>query len=157
MSYIPPMRKLVIANRGTRNTGKTSSIKEVYYLLKSKGYRPLLEEWQYEEGRDIKAIFDVNGVKVGIESQGDQGYDMETTMDAFIEAGCEIIVTACWMQGNTYRKVYKNMGEDLDYDIIWYGHFVYQVLGAEEVQKTFNWRYAEQVVRLIEERIEGKF
>lgn len=151
------MRKLVIANRGTRNTGKTSSIKEVYYLLKSKGYKLLMEEWQYERGRDIKAIFDVNGVKVGIESQGDQGYDMETTMEAFVDAGCEIIVTACWMKGSTYRKVYKYLGEEQDYDIIWYGHYMYQVLGAEEAQKTFNRRYAEQVVMLIEERIEGQF
>lgn len=39
----------------------------------------------------------------------------------------------------------------------WYGHCVYQVLGAEEVHKTFNKAYAEQVVKLIKERMSGDF
>lgn len=38
----------------------------------------------------------------------------------------------------------------------WYGHYVYQVLGAEELHENFNKTYAEQVVKLIEERIAGK-
>ena len=72
------MNKLVIANRGAGGIGKSTSVKAVYYLLKSKGYQLISETWQYEEEiGDIKAIFDINGVKVGIESQGDPGYDME--------------------------------------------------------------------------------
>lgn len=103
------------------------------------------------------AIFDVNGVKVGVSSQGDPNSCMEGNMEAFVKKGCDIIVTACRMKGDTYRKVADYLGEKNDYDIIWYSHCVYQVLGAEEVHKTFNKAYAEQVVKLIKERMSGDF
>lgn len=148
------MRKLVIANRGAGGIGKSSAIKAVYQLLKDKCYKAIEEKWQ---GGDIKAIFEVNGVKVGIGGQGDPDSEMEPNMEAFVEEGCDIIVTACRTKSDTYHKVVDYLGEDQDYDIIWYGHFVYQVSGAEKVQETFNEVYAEQVVKLIEERIAGKF
>lgn len=148
------MRKLVIANRGAGGIGKSSAIKAVYQLIKDKGYKAKEEVWQ---GDDIKAIFDVDGVNVGIESQGDPKSEMIPTMREFVEKGCKIIVTACRMKGDTYRMVTEYLGKKNDYDIIWYGHYVYQVLGTEEVHKNFNKTYAEQVVKLIEERIAGKF
>ena len=148
------MRKLVIANRGAGGIGKSSAIKAVYQLLKDKGYKSDEEVWQ---GGDIKAIFKIDGVKIGISSQGDPGSCMKDNIEDFVKMECEIIVTACRMKGDTYRKVYYELGEEQDYDIIWYGHYVYQVLEAEEVQENFNKRYAEQVVKLIEERIAGKF
>lgn len=148
------MRKLVIANRGAGSIGKSSAIKAVYQLLKDKGYKVEDEVWQ---GGDIKAIFDINGVKVGISSQGDPNSCMKGNKDDFVKKECQIIVTACRMKSDTYHKVLDYLGEDNDYDIIWYGHYVYQVLDAEEVHKTFNQRYAEQVVKLIEERIAGRF
>lgn len=123
-------------------------------MLKDKGCKVVEEVWQ---GGDIKAIFDINDLKVGISSQGDPDSCMESNMEVFVNAGCEIIVTACRMKGDTYRKVTDYLGKKNDYDIIWYGHYVYQVLGTEEVHENFNKTYAEQVVKLIEERIAGKF
>lgn len=148
------MRKLVIANRGTGSIGKSSAIKTVYMLLKDKGYTLVKEVWQ---GGDIMAVFDVNGVKIGISSQGDPNSCMEDNMEAFVKAGCMIIVTACRMKGDTYRKVTDYLGKKNDYDIIWYCHYVYKVLGAEKVQEIFNKAYAEQVVKLIEDCMSGKF
>lgn len=149
------MRKLVIANRGAGGIGKSSAIKAVYWLLKKDmGIEPDVEVWQ---GDDIMAVFDINDVKIGISSQGDPDSWMESNMDDFVKKECGIIVTACRMKSHTYQKVYDYLGEDNDYDIIWYGHYVYQVLGAEEIQEIFNQRYAEQVVMLIEERIAGRF
>lgn len=149
------MRKLVIANRGAGGIGKSSAIKAVWQLLKKNGNKPVVEVWQ---GDDIMAVFDINNVKVGISSQGDPDSCMEKNMENFVnDYDCGIIVTACRMKSDTYHKVIDFLGEDNDYDIIWYGHYVYQVSGAEEVQENFNQRYAEQVVKLIEERIVGKF
>lgn len=149
------MRKLVIANRGAGGIGKSSAIKAVYQLLKDKGYNPDEEVWQ---GGDIKAIFKIDGVKIGISSQGDPDSCMENNMEDFVNKyDCGIIITACRMKSHTYQKVYDYLGEGNNYDIIWYGHYVYQVLGAEDIHKIFNQRYAEQVVKLIEERINGKF
>ena len=147
------MRKLVIANRGAGGIGKSSAIKAVFEQLKDKGYKLDEEVWQ---NGDIRAIFEISGIKVGISSQGDPDSCMKGNMEDFVKNECGIIVTACRMKG-TYRKVYYDLGENQDYDIIWYGHYVYQVLGAKEVQENFNKRYAEQVVKLIEERIAEKF
>lgn len=72
-------------------------------------------------------------------------------------ARCDIIITACRMKDSTYRKVTDYLDKKNDYDIIWYSHYVYQVLDAEGVHENSNKTYAEQVVKLLEERIAGKF
>lgn len=147
------MKKLVIANRGAGGIGKSSSVKAVYNLLKSKGYPLFSEEWQ---GGDIKAIFDIKGVKVGIESQGDPRYDMEKTMEEFVEAGCDIIITACRTKSDTYHKVTNYLGEENGYDILWAAHYVYQAPNADDALDLLNARYAQQVLQLIEDRIADK-
>ena len=150
------MNKLVIANRGAGGIGKSASVKAVYYLLKSKGYLLISETWQYEEEiGDIKAIFDINGVKVGIESQGDPGYDMEKTMEEFVEVGCDIIVTACRTKSDTYHKVTDYLCEEKGYDILWAAHYVYQAPVADGTRNLLNARYAQQVLQLIEDHING--
>jgi hypothetical protein len=146
------MNKLVIANSGTGQIGKSSSLRAVYKLLKGKGYKLLVEEWQ---GTDIKAIFEIDGVKVGIESQGDPSTNMEDTMEEFVKAGCDIIVTACRTKWGTYDKVAVYLGKDNGYDVLWAAHYVYQAPGADETRAFLNTRYAQQVYQLIKDRING--
>lgn len=146
------MDKLVIANRGTASIGKSSAVKAVYQLLKDRGYRLIKEEWQ---GMDIKAIFEIQGVKVGVESQGDPGSLMEFAMNGFVEIGCDIIVTSCRTKWATYEKVTRYLGELNGYDILWAAHYVYQVPGADATRDILNARYAQQVYQLISERIRG--
>ncbi len=138
--------------------GKSPSVRNVYYTLKRKGYSTLLEQWQGEpEVGDIIAIFDVRGVKVGIESQGDPGCDMEATMEAFVQKGCDIIVTACRTKSTTYDKVWKYLGKEQGYDILECPNYRYSDTGANETLDALNQIYAEHVVRLIEDRINNKF
>lgn len=146
------MRKLVIANSGTGHIGKSSSVKAVYQLIKDKGHKLLIEEWQ---GSDIKAIFEIDGVKVGIESQGDPSTNMEETMEEFVKAGCDIIVTACRTKWGTYDKVAVYLGKENGYDVLWAAHYVYQVPEADETRALLNARYAQQVYQLIQDRING--
>lgn len=146
------MRKLVIANRGTDGIGKSSAIKAVYHLLKGKGYKAIEEKWQ---GEDIKAIFIVEDVKVGISSQGNPESYMKDILTDFVETGCGIIVTACQMDGDVCYTAIDHLAVEQDYVIIWYAH--YRVSGDEELQKRFNGIYSEQVVKLIEGHISGKF
>lgn len=146
------MNKLVIANRGAGYIGKSSSVRSVYQLLKDNGHKLLVEEWQ---GEDIKAIFDINGVKVGIESQGDPGYDMEKTMEEFVGTNCDIIITSCRTRLDTYHKVTDYLGEENGYDILWAAHYVYQAPGADKTRALLNARYAQQVYQLIQDRING--
>ena len=146
------INKLVIANRGAGYIGKSSSVRSVYQLLKDNGHKLLVEEWQ---GEDIKAIFDINGVKVGIESQGDPGYDMEKTMEEFVGTNCDIIITSCRTRLYTYHKVTDYLGEENGYDILWAAHYVYQAPEADESRALLNARYAQQVYQLIQDRING--
>lgn len=146
------MKKLVIANRGAGYIGKSSSVRAVYHLLKDKGHKLLVEEWQ---GEDIKAIFEVNGVKVGVESQGDPSSQMGETMEKYVEAGCDIIVTACRTKSDTYHKVIDYLGEENGYDVLWAAHYVYQSPFVDESRVLLNDRYAQQVYQLIQDRIKG--
>ncbi len=150
------MKRLVIADRGCGGLGKSSAVKSVYYLLKSEGYEPELEEWQgWEEYGDIKAIFLINGVKVGIESQGDPDSKMEGTIDEFIERGCEIIVTACRTKGSTFTKVRDYLGDKLGFDIIWGAHNVFPGQKDINILNRLNNNYAQRVKGIIEGRIQG--
>lgn len=151
------MNKLVIADRGASGIGKSAAVREVFYQL-SRKYKPKLEEWQYEKDKgDIKAIFEIEGVYVGIESQGDPGFDMEKTIDEFVEKyKCDIIVTACRTKGSTYQKINTFMRNN-GYDILWYAHYVYQGKDTSNAWEAFKVTYAEKVVELIKERIAGKF
>lgn len=150
------MRKLVIANRGAGQIGKSASILAVYHLLKERGFKPILEEWQYEyENGDIKAIFEINDVKVGIESQGDPGCEMEAAMEEFVEKGCEIIVAACRTKSDTYEKVRTYLGVEKGYDVLWCAHYVYPREKADSTWRILNKAYAEQVLELIQDRIAG--
>lgn len=151
------MKKLVIVDRGASNIGKSAAIKSVYYLLMSKGYEIVHKQWQHNEDEDIRVIFNIEGFRVGIESLGDPDVReiMEKTIDDFVDAGCAIIVTACRPDGNTYNKVINDL-EEKGYEILWYAHYVYQVLGMDAVRERLNYEYAQHVVKLIEDRIAGK-
>jgi hypothetical protein len=150
------MKRLVIANRGCGGLGKSSAVRSLFYLLKREGYELEQEEWQgWEEYGDIKAIFLINGVKVGIESQGDPDSKMEGTIDEFIERGCEIIVTACRTKGSTFIKVRDYLGKELGFDIIWSAHDVFPGQTDQNILNKLNDNYAQRVKGIIDGRIKG--
>ena len=150
------MKRLVIADRGCSELGKSAAVKCVYYLLKSEGYALELEEWQYqEEYGDIKAVFNIDGVKVGIESQGDPGYDMVPTIKEFVQIGCGIIVTACRTKGDTFNIVRDYLGKDLGFDIIWSAHDVFPGQKDNNILNNLNQNYALRVKGIIDGRLRG--
>ena len=59
------MKKIVFANCGAGNQGKSSSVKEVYHLLNSK-YKAIL----MTGGADIKATIRINGGSCGSRESG---------------------------------------------------------------------------------------
>lgn len=78
------MNKLIIANTGIGNQGKSSSIKEVYNLLVSR-YPDNVQIIHPVESGDVKAIVDVKGVRIGIESQGDPNSRMFQSLQDFLK------------------------------------------------------------------------
>lgn len=116
--------KLIIANRGAGNIGKTASIKNVFttlyakYAATTKIYEPnniadLPKSWV-----DVKAIMKIGNVLVGIESQGDPGSRMQESVKHFIKKGCEIILVACRNQGDTINTI-TNLEKHRGYTVLW--------------------------------------
>ena len=134
------MNKVVIANWGGEKQGKSASVKNVFYLLKDK--------YAYEvfnDRGDIKAIVEIKGVKVGIESQGDPGSRLFRSIDDFLAAGCNIIVCACRSRGKTAEKVASL--KDNGYEVIWTQN---DRTNAAELHSFLNQLYAEKVVKFLE-------
>lgn len=145
------MNKLVIANSHKGEHGKSASVKEVFNQLSTK--YPANVQVIINDG-DIKAIIEVKGIKVGIESQGDPKSRMPQSMDDFVAAGCDIIVTACRTKWATYDKVDIDLRSN-GYDIIWTSNDKYYDKSNTHVINILNDRYAKRIIQLIEDRIAG--
>lgn len=141
------MKKIVFANCGAGNQGKSSSVKEVYNLLNSKYKARLLID-----GADVKATIQINGLLVGIESQGDPNSRIFQSLKDFVNRGCDIIVCACRSSGSTRKKV-ESLA-NLGYQIVW-------THNDRTIDPTLyshlNNVYAHRIELLILDRIAGKF
>ena len=113
-------------------------------------------------GEDIKGVVEIKGVKVGVESQGDPSSRMCKSIDDFVNKyDCLIIVAACRTKGNTYdcveQYLHKGKNEKKQvWDMILCKNEIYWGKGKEKANiKLLNQRYADRVVQLIEDRIDG--
>ena len=95
--------KTLIAVRGVANRGKSTSIKESYLLLKRAYPKANVEELFI--GEDITIIITINGMKVGIESQGDPNSRLFKSLPHFVEMGCHVIICATRTSGKTVDLV----------------------------------------------------
>ena len=101
---------IIIGLRGPNNSGKTRALQllilkiiDTYslanffvgekdlYELKSKG--ELLTA--NKTPKDISVIFEINGIKVGVTTMGDDHKDVAEILSQFKSSGCEIAVCAC--------------------------------------------------------------
>lgn len=141
------MKKIVFANCGAGNQGKSSSVKEVYNSLNSKYKAKLLIG-----GVDVKATIQINGFLVGIESQGDPNSRMFQSLKDFVNMGCDIIVCACRSSGSTRKKV-ESLA-NLGYQIVWTQN---DRTKDSTLYSHLNNVYAHRIELLILDRIAGKF
>lgn len=106
--------KTLIALKGPGNTGKSATLKKVYELLKAK--YPHASVRHEITNHDVRAIMEIKGLKVGIESQGDPGSRLSDSLDLFIREQCVIIVCATRTWGATVKAVERHASE---FDIRW--------------------------------------
>lgn len=130
----------IIAIKGIGNTGKTEAIKNIYHLLKSKYPKARIENKICE--LDIRVIFTVNGVKIGIESQGDPSSRLFESIPLFVKSQCNIILCATRSRGKTVQLI----KEQENYEIVW--HEKSFVRGKEE-QKKSNAEMADIIMKKI--------
>jgi len=110
------MKKQVIALYGTANAGKSTTLGKLYELL-TKAYPKAPVEIIHKIGVDLAIIIEIDGVLVGIESQGDPGSRLTDTIKIFKKRGCVIIVCCTRTRGSTVVIV-----EDLqpEYTLSWH-------------------------------------
>ncbi|NQY26230.1 MAG: hypothetical protein HRT92_03530 [Piscirickettsiaceae bacterium] len=109
------MTHKIIALRGIANVGKSQTIKNVYESLVSKFPDAKIEHLSI--GVDIRVVITVNGVKVGIESQGDPSSRLFSSIKLFVEIKCNVIICATRTRGGTVDLVESQKPE---YSILWH-------------------------------------
>lgn len=130
----------IIAIRGVGNVGKTETIKNIYHLLKSKYPEAKIENKIC--GLDIRVIFTVNGVKIGIESRGDPSSRLFKSIPLFVQRQCNIIICATRSRGKTVQLI----KEQKNYEIIWHEKLFIE---STMKQQEFNIKMANIIMEKI--------
>ena len=89
--------KNAISLRGTSKTGKSQTIKTFVELLTAK-YPDAISEHEHRTKTDIRVVFTVNRLKIGVESRGDR---LIESLDLFVKSGCDAIICATRTKGRT--------------------------------------------------------
>lgn len=143
------MNKLVIANKGIRSQGKSSSIKKIFDKLQSKYPNEVIT---CKKGKEIKATLKINNIMIGIESEGDPDSRIFDSLDDFVEDSCDIIVVACRTKGGTCEKVRSLENED--YEIKWLSN---ERSMDKSKHDELNDQYAEKIFNMIEDIVNNKY
>lgn len=110
------MDKAIIAVEGTANIGKSSVIREFRQQLHaSKHSIEYLESDFTKKGGDFTEIFTIDGVRMGIVSEGDPGYGLKENLIKMTSLDCKIILCACRTKGETRNNVYDVIEQGYEY------------------------------------------
>lgn len=136
--------KKIIALYGISNSGKTSTLKKIYELIRYFCKEEIIQEIN----KEIFCILTtINGIKIGIVSQGDPSTGIDKKIEKFIEKGCSIIICATRTRGETVQVVqsYKK----LEYEIEWV-----EAVSLTGYEKTKRDLYNHLYKSLIQARVE---
>ena len=95
--------KTAIALSGVANRGKTETIRNVYSQLCNE--YPNAKKESLSDRSDVRVILTIEGVKVGIESQGDPNSRQPKSLELFQREGCHVIVCTMRTFGMTVKAV----------------------------------------------------
>ncbi len=146
------MKKLVIANIGTANIGKTSSLKRVIDDLLNNGAKEIPgTRLGNNSNGDERVILRYNNITIGIETQGDPCSRIFDSLPYFVKQNCDIIICTCRTTGRTCHEV-ENL-QQYGYDVIYYTH---PYTWFDISTKVLNNLYANTVIQMINLRIQEK-
>lgn len=128
----------IYALQGKGNSGKTETIKNVFQSLQVK-YPSAVMNVLSNNTIDIKVIININGTKVGIESQGDPNSRLQQSLQDFSNANCDIIICACRTSGMTVQWINSHSNQ---YTIT----FIQQRYATTNNQSLINSQTAAQMI-----------
>lgn len=88
----------IIALRGPRDAGKTTTLKIVFEKLKAQGFQPMKDLEEDLENGDFLWVLEKDGRKVGLVTQGDYAqreYSVKNHLSKLESAGCDTAICAC--------------------------------------------------------------
>jgi hypothetical protein len=130
--------KKVIVLWGTANIGKTITLKKVHKQLLKLSTNTLPEHSR--NNIDIREILIINGMKVGIETQGDPNSRLAESLKLFKKQGCVLIICATRTRGQTVELVNEL---EPKYSVSWRGQ---SAVSSTEWQKQSNSAIAKLIV-----------
>lgn len=145
--------KKIIALYGAGNRGKSTTLKMVYKSLRA-SFELMPEKdvqsdkhgkFFLEESSDVRAIFIVNGTRVGLESQGDPNRRLEESLPFFKKNGCDVIACTSRSRGMTVEWIRKLEPE---YEVEWIKK---TVADNESAEVSCNKRDADKIMRIIKD------
>jgi len=86
------MKNLIVV-RGKPSTGKTTVINKLAEWLGNSYSGKTL--WERKCQYDIYLVIEINGIKIGIASGGDQTIMIERRLKRFVSWKCDIVICAC--------------------------------------------------------------
>lgn len=95
----------VIALKGRRNTGKTTTIKLLSDILISNGYTQVQGMYQNNRRGDFLDIYNNGTKKVGLSSAGDTDLVINKNLNDLQINSCDIAVCACRTRGGTITAI----------------------------------------------------
>ena len=110
------MKKTIVALYGSSGRGKSTALKKfIHQLKKNKNFDFIkLDDDYSNEKHDIVAIFDYNGIKIGISTAGDIKKIIKNRVETCLikKHDCKIIFTASRTKGKTVSILEKISKED---------------------------------------------
>ena len=103
--------RIAIAQCGSENTGKSTTIRMMYEILLKKYPDAAVERRlpkKKDTKKDIRAVLTIGGIRIGIESQGDpwkKQARLDPSLALFVRLKCEVIVCATRTWGGTLDVV----------------------------------------------------
>lgn len=137
--------KKAIALRGKGTIGKSQTIRTVDELLRQK-YSSAIVEHEHRTKAELRAVLSINGVKIGIESTGENIRRIKESFDLFVSLGCELIICATRTTGNAVTAVNMLPG----YEAVWFE----QRAQSDPIERIFsNLAMARHIVEETEKAI----
>lgn len=111
--------KTILAIWNKAGKGKSDSIREFATLLLNTYPTnvPTVTN-PIKSKSDFSIIIEINGKKIGIESQGDPGTKLQERLSKLVTKGCEVIICSTRTSGETANAVI-DIGKKSKYQIIW--------------------------------------
>lgn len=106
--------KKAIALKGVARIGKSQTIRTVDELLRVKNPDAMVEH-EYRTKVELRVVLSINGVKIGIETTGENIKRINESFDLFVNLGCEVIICATRTSGKTVMAVNALPG----HDVVW--------------------------------------